>query len=132
MHGWLRMRNAGRRRRSADKIKNEQKTAGEKMKGKLSPEERTHASGQPARRLKEKAQAQEKLQADAEAEANQIMLQLAGDPRSELADWRWMTKTTSSCASGMIRRYLPRHCRRIARITWRWARTWAFWISIAA
>jgi seryl-tRNA synthetase len=63
----------------ADKIKNEQKTEGEKMKGKLSPEERTTLQAS-LRELKEKAQAQEKLQADAEAEANQIMLQLPAIP----------------------------------------------------
>ena len=78
MRGWRRMRNAGRAD-AGDKIKNDQKTAGEKMKQKLSPEERT--SFRPAfAQLKEKVQAKEKEQADAEAEANQIMLQLPAIP----------------------------------------------------
>ncbi len=41
MAGWPRTRNAGRAQTQADKLKNDQKTAGEKMKQKLSPEERT-------------------------------------------------------------------------------------------
>src|SRR5256885_1170588 len=64
---------------TADKLKNDQKTAGEKMKQKLSPEERTQLQNS-LRQLKEQVQAQEKVQTDAEAEANQIMLQLPAIP----------------------------------------------------
>src|SRR5206468_6795939 len=52
----------------ADKLKNDQKTAGEKMKQKLSPEERT-ALQATLREMKEQVQAKEREQADAEAEA---------------------------------------------------------------
>src|SRR5262245_30111723 len=64
---------------AADKIKNDQKTAGEKMKAKLSPEDRTKLQTD-LRQLKEQAQAKEKEQLDAEAEANAIMLQLPAIP----------------------------------------------------
>src|SRR5690242_14322567 len=64
---------------TADKLKNDQKTAGEKMKQKLSPDERTNLQVS-LRQLKESIQAKEKEQADAEAEANQIMLQLPAIP----------------------------------------------------
>src|SRR5204863_8491350 len=63
----------------ADRLKNEQKTEGEKMKQKLSPDERT-ALQAGLRQLKESIQAKEKQQTDAEAEANQIMLQLPAIP----------------------------------------------------
>jgi seryl-tRNA synthetase len=66
---------------TADKLKNDQKTAGEKMKQKLSPDERTNLQVS-LRQLKESIQAKEKEQADAEAEANQIMLQLPMVPDS--------------------------------------------------
>jgi seryl-tRNA synthetase len=64
---------------AADKIKNDQKTAGEKMKAKLSPEERT-ALQTNLRQLKEQAQAKEKEQLDAETEASAFMLQLPAIP----------------------------------------------------
>jgi len=63
----------------ADKLKNDQKTAGEKMKGKLSPEERQQLQA-TLRQMKEQVQAAEKDQADAEAATNQIMLQLPAIP----------------------------------------------------
>jgi seryl-tRNA synthetase len=64
---------------AADQLKNDQRTAGEKMKGKLSPEERTQLQAS-LRQLKENAQAKEREQAEAETEANQIMLQLPAIP----------------------------------------------------
>ena len=64
---------------AADQLKNDQRTAGEKMKGKLSPEDRTQLQTS-LRQIKESAQAKEKEQAEAEAEANQIMLQLPAIP----------------------------------------------------
>src|SRR5688572_632188 len=64
----------------ADKLKSDQKTAGEQMKQKgLSPDERTNIQVS-LRQLKENVQALEKQQADAEVESQQIMLQLPAIP----------------------------------------------------
>ncbi len=65
---------------SADKLKADQRTAGERMKQKgLSPDERTNIQVD-LRRIKEDVQALEKQQADAEAESNALMLQLPALP----------------------------------------------------
>jgi seryl-tRNA synthetase len=65
---------------SADKLKAEQKTAGEQMKQKgLAPEQRTQIQTS-LRQLKDQVQSLEKQQADAEAEANALMLQLPAIP----------------------------------------------------
>ncbi|HEV2292942.1 MAG TPA: serine--tRNA ligase [Tepidisphaeraceae bacterium] len=65
---------------SADKLKAEQKSAGEQMKQKdLSPDERTNVQV-TLRRLKEDVQALEKQQGQAEAEADALMLQLPAIP----------------------------------------------------
>ncbi|HEX3357396.1 MAG TPA: serine--tRNA ligase [Tepidisphaeraceae bacterium] len=64
---------------AADQLKSEQRTAGEKMKEKLSPDERTQLQN-TLRQMKEGVQAKDKEQADAEVEANQIMLQLPAIP----------------------------------------------------
>ena len=75
---------ADERRRAAqaqaDKLKSDQKSAGEQMKQKgLSPDERTNIQV-TLRQIKENVQALEKQQADAEAESQQIMLQLPAIP----------------------------------------------------
>lgn len=65
---------------SADRLKADQKAAGEEMKQKgLSPDERTNIQVN-LRRLKEDVQALEKQQAEAEAESNALMLQLPAIP----------------------------------------------------
>jgi len=64
----------------ADKLKSDQKTAGEQMKQKgLSAEDRQRIQGE-LRQVKEKIQDLEKQQADAEVEANRIMLLLPAIP----------------------------------------------------
>ncbi len=62
-----------------DQVKSDQRTAGEKMKGKLAPEER-QALQANLKQLKDQAKAFEDEQSAAEAEAQQIMLQLPAIP----------------------------------------------------
>jgi seryl-tRNA synthetase len=64
---------------AADKLKSDQKTAGEKMRQKLSPDEQSQLQTS-LRQLKENIQNLEKQQADAEARADEIMLQLPAIP----------------------------------------------------
>ncbi|MDQ3438764.1 MAG: serine--tRNA ligase [Planctomycetota bacterium] len=65
---------------SADKLKADQRTAGEQMKQKgLSPDERTNIQVS-LRRMKEDVQALEKQQAEAEVESDALMLQLPAIP----------------------------------------------------
>src|SRR4051812_36629087 len=59
---------------AADKLKSDQRIAGERMKQKLSPDERLQLQTS-LRQLKENIQALEKQQGDAEAKAAEIMLQ---------------------------------------------------------
>src|SRR5688572_26334698 len=63
----------------ADQLKSDQRTAGEKMKQKLSPEERQSLQS-TLKALKDQAKALEDEQAIAEAQANEIMLQLPAIP----------------------------------------------------
>lgn len=64
---------------AADAMKSEQRVAGEGMKGKLTPEERAVIQAK-LREMKEKAAAFEKDQAEAEVEANRLMLLLPATP----------------------------------------------------
>jgi seryl-tRNA synthetase len=65
---------------TADKLKSDQKTAGEQMKQKgLSAEDRQRIQGE-LRQVKEKIQDLEKQQAEAEVEGNRIMLLLPAIP----------------------------------------------------
>jgi seryl-tRNA synthetase len=77
---WL---TADSKRRAAqakgDAVKSDQRTAGEKMKGKLEPQQR-QALQANLKQLKDQAKAFEDEQAAAEAEAQQIMLQLPAIP----------------------------------------------------
>src|SRR2546423_3671870 len=64
---------------AADKLKSDQKMAGEKMRQKLAPDERLQLQT-GLRQMKENIQDLEKQQAEAEASANEIMLQLPAIP----------------------------------------------------